>query len=53
MEPLNAGIEGKLNLASAPACYGKSTIVEQWVQSIERPLAWVSLDETIMIPSGS
>jgi LuxR family maltose regulon positive regulatory protein len=45
IERLNTGIAGKLTLVSAPAGYGKSTIVEQWIQIIERPLAWISLDE--------
>jgi len=34
-----------LTLVSAPAGYGKSTVVCQWVESCGCPAAWLSLDE--------
>ena len=34
-----------LTVVSAPAGYGKSTLVNQWIESLARPSAWVSLDE--------
>jgi len=34
-----------LTLVSAPAGYGKSTLVSCWLESFDCPLAWVSLDE--------
>ena len=34
-----------LTLISAPAGYGKSTVAKCWVQSLDGPQAWVSLDE--------
>jgi LuxR family transcriptional regulator, maltose regulon positive regulatory protein len=45
---LDEGLSRPLTLVSAPAGYGKSTLVATWVQSkpTERPLvAWVTLDE--------
>jgi len=46
---LDEGLEHKLILASAPAGYGKSTLMSQWIASRSRrpegfPAAWVSLD---------
>ncbi|MCP4287956.1 MAG: AAA family ATPase, partial [Gammaproteobacteria bacterium] len=35
----------KLTLVSAPAGFGKTTLVTDWVQQIEHPVAWLSLDE--------
>jgi len=34
-----------LTLVCAPAGYGKSTLVAQWVEDSDLPVAWVSLDE--------
>jgi len=42
---LNEGLYGKLTLISAPAGFGKTTLVSQWVAGCERPVAWLSLDE--------
>ena len=42
---LTAGLEQGLLLISAPAGYGKSTVVNQWLDTVELPWAWVSLDE--------
>lgn len=50
---LDAGLQGKLTLLSAPAGFGKTTLVSQWVadrsthqseQHPPLPIAWVSLD---------
>ncbi len=38
-------IRHKLTLISAPAGFGKSTLVSEWIASCERPAAWLSLDE--------
>jgi LuxR family maltose regulon positive regulatory protein len=54
IERLNSGIDRKLTLVSAPAGFGKTTLVSDWVDGLQatgkidgRPLkvAWLSLDE--------
>ena len=45
IERLNEGLHRKLTLISAPAGFGKTTLVSEWVEGIERPTAWLSLDE--------
>jgi LuxR family maltose regulon positive regulatory protein len=42
---LNRGLEQKLTLVSAPAGFGKTTLVSEWVASCDRPVAWLSLDD--------
>src|SRR3989441_3491170 len=42
---LNEGLHRKLTLIAAPAGFGKTTLVSEWVALIERPTAWLSLDE--------
>ncbi|MEZ4732378.1 MAG: LuxR C-terminal-related transcriptional regulator [Caldilineaceae bacterium] len=42
---LNRGLSGKLTLVAAPAGFGKSTLVSQWVRSVGRPVTWLTLDE--------
>jgi LuxR family transcriptional regulator, maltose regulon positive regulatory protein len=45
---LNAGLQRTLTLLSAPAGFGKTTLLSEWVQSRPSgnpPVAWVSLDE--------
>jgi LuxR family maltose regulon positive regulatory protein len=46
---LDTGLEGKLTLLSAPAGFGKTTVVSQWVadqsqRQTHPPVAWLSLD---------
>jgi len=47
LERLDEGLsEGsKLSLISAPAGFGKTTLVSEWLASGKRPTAWLSLDE--------
>ncbi len=45
IERLNAGLHRKLTLVSAPAGFGKTTLVSEWVTGCERLTAWLSLDE--------
>ena len=45
LEQLNRGLHRKLTLISAPAGFGKTTLVSEWVAGCERPVAWLSLDE--------
>jgi len=44
---LNDGISTgcKLTLISAPAGFGKSTLVSEWIVNCGRPVVWLSLDE--------
>ncbi len=44
IERLNAGLHGKLTLISAPAGFGKTTLVSEWIAGRGRPAAWLSLD---------
>src|SRR5512135_1993543 len=44
IQRLNEGLHGKLTLISAPAGFGKTTLVSEWIASSERPVAWLSLD---------
>jgi LuxR family maltose regulon positive regulatory protein len=51
IERLNAGLQRKLILVSAPAGFGKTTLLSEWVHKVQAqhaaPLqvAWLSLDE--------
>ncbi|MEO8354781.1 MAG: LuxR C-terminal-related transcriptional regulator [Chloroflexota bacterium] len=47
IERLNGGLlsSRKLTLISAPAGFGKTTLVSEWVAGCGRPNAWLSLDE--------
>jgi LuxR family maltose regulon positive regulatory protein len=45
IERLNAGLHHKLTLISAPAGFGKTTLLSEWVAGCGRPVAWLSLDE--------
>ena len=44
IERLNAGLNGKLILVSAPAGFGKTTCVTEWLDQLAYPVAWLSLD---------
>lgn len=44
VERLSAGQGSKLTLVAAPAGFGKTTLVSEWVAASEHPVAWVSLD---------
>ncbi len=45
IEKLNRGLHGKLTLISAPAGFGKTTLISEWIAGCQRPFAWLSLDE--------
>jgi LuxR family transcriptional regulator, maltose regulon positive regulatory protein len=46
IERLNEGaLHRKLTLVSAPAGFGKTTLLGEWVAGLSRPAAWLSLDE--------
>ena len=42
---LDRGLACALTLLSAPAGFGKTTLLAQWVQAIDHPNAWLSLDK--------
>ncbi len=46
IEKLNIGLARKCTLVSAPAGFGKTTLVSSWLQQIDRPATWLSLDES-------
>ena len=46
LEKLNTGHDKKLTLISAPAGFGKSTLLSNWVHQSEEDIVWVSLDES-------
>src|SRR5689334_24768439 len=41
LERLNEGLHRKLILIAAPAGFGKTTLVSEWVEGIERATAWL------------
>jgi len=45
IERLNEGLARPLTLISAPAGFGKTTLVTEWLHSAARPFTWLSLDE--------
>jgi LuxR family transcriptional regulator, maltose regulon positive regulatory protein len=49
MERLNQASAGKLTLVSAPAGFGKTTLLAEWLASAEagtQPAAWLALDQS-------
>jgi LuxR family maltose regulon positive regulatory protein len=46
LDRLNQNIQRPLTLITAPAGYGKTVLASQWLESCERPSAWLSLDES-------
>jgi LuxR family maltose regulon positive regulatory protein len=51
VDRLERGAEGRLTLISAPAGFGKTTLVCQWIQQCSPPVAWCSLDGNDNEPS--
>src|SRR5688572_30008372 len=51
LEKLDAGLSGKLTLVSAPAGFGKTTLVSEWIRDCSHPTAWLSLDKNDNDPS--
>lgn len=42
---LNEGVKRQLTLISAPAGFGKTTLLGEWIPTSERCVTWVSLDK--------
>jgi ATP/maltotriose-dependent transcriptional regulator MalT len=59
---LNKGLRRKLTLISAPAGFGKTTLVSEWIEALQSPpteeshsvyrIAWLSLDESDNDPTS-
>lgn len=45
LEKLNRGLDSRLILISAPAGFGKTTLLVQWLQSLALPALWIALEE--------
>src|SRR5215469_17903242 len=45
LNQLSAGVYHKLTLISAPAGFGKTTLISDWLADASRPAVWLSLDE--------
>jgi LuxR family maltose regulon positive regulatory protein len=45
IERLHQGTTRQLTLISAPPGFGKSTLISAWASTVEKPVAWLSLDE--------
>ncbi|MEZ4678988.1 MAG: hypothetical protein R2932_32715, partial [Caldilineaceae bacterium] len=50
-ERLNAGLHGNLTLISAPAGFGKTTLISAWLAENAYAAAWLSLDQGDSDPS--
>jgi LuxR family maltose regulon positive regulatory protein len=48
---LDAGLRRRLTLVSAPAGYGKTTLIAAWIADRSHPAAWVSLDASDRDPA--
>lgn len=44
IERLNTDLHHKLTLVSAPAGFGKTTLLSEWVQQRKQPATWLSLE---------
>jgi len=45
IQKLNTGLDRKLILVSAPAGFGKTTLISDWIAHNQVPATWVSLDK--------
>lgn len=45
LDLLDAGLSCPLTLVSAPAGFGKTTLVAEWISAVDRPCSWLTLDE--------
>src|ERR671916_580594 len=49
VERLNEDLHCKLTLISAPAGFGKTTLLSEWVAGCGRPTAWLSPDDVALV----
>jgi len=45
VDRLNAGLDKKLTLIAAPAGFGKTTLLSEWIPNSPRSVTWLFLDE--------
>lgn len=45
-DELNQGLNSRLILVTAPAGFGKTTAVVKWLEQVNRPVAWFSIDSS-------
>jgi LuxR family maltose regulon positive regulatory protein len=45
IERLDKGCTKKLSLISAPAGFGKTTLLSEWISKAQMPVSWISLDK--------
>lgn len=45
VDRLNSGLDKKLTLIAAPAGFGKTTLLSQWIPQSPRCVTWLALDE--------
>jgi LuxR family maltose regulon positive regulatory protein len=46
VDRLNAGLDRKLTLIAAPAGFGKTTLLSEWIPQSPRCVTWLSLEES-------
>src|SRR5512139_2245076 len=52
IQRLNDGVgKSRLTILSAPAGYGKSTLLGEWVSQLDIPIAWLSLERGENVPA--
>lgn len=45
LKRLDQGLNSQLILISAPAGFGKTTVLSEWARQVQLPVSWLSLDE--------
>src|SRR3954447_24351827 len=45
LHQLDAGVDSALTLVTAPAGFGKTTLLAQWIANISMPIAWITVRE--------
>ena len=52
IQRLNEGVvKSRLTIISAPAGYGKSTLLGEWISQLDIPVAWLSLERGENVPA--
>jgi ATP/maltotriose-dependent transcriptional regulator MalT len=51
LDRMNEGVKGNLTLISAPAGFGKTTLLGEWIGSLGKLVAWLSLEKEDNDPS--